>query len=63
MRVDSCAETGSALVVYEAATVLAAALKEASIASVVKVDDKTFHLLGSLNAEPYAAEMRGQIVT
>jgi PTS system glucose-specific IIC component len=39
------------------------ALKAAGIAAVAKVDGDVLHLLGDLNADQYAAEMRGQLAT
>jgi len=38
-----------------------AALKAEGIAAVVKLDGQTLHLLAGLNADQYAAEMRGQL--
>jgi PTS system glucose-specific IIC component len=35
------------------------ALRVAGIAALVVVDTQTLHLLAGLNADPYAAEMRG----
>jgi PTS system glucose-specific IIC component len=62
MRVDACAQTRLRLVVRDPAQVREAALKEQGIAAVVKLDGgKTIHLLSDLNADQYAAEMRGQL--
>ena len=50
------------LVVRDQAQVREAALKSEGIAAVVKLDQgKTIHLLAGLNADQYAAEMRGQL--
>jgi PTS system glucose-specific IIC component len=61
LRVDACAETRLRLVVRDRTQVRDAALKAEGIAAVVPVDDKTLHLLAGLNADQYAAEMRGQM--
>ena len=61
VRVDACAETRLRLVVRDAAQVREAALKAEGIAAVVKLDGQTLHLLAGLNADQYAAEMRGQL--
>lgn len=61
-RVDACAETRLRLVVRDASQISEAALKSDGIAALVKLDGgKTFHLLAGLNADQYAAEMRGQL--
>jgi len=62
VRVDSCAETRLRLVLRDGAQIQEAALKSAGIAELVKLDGgKTVHLLAGLNADQYAAEMRGQL--
>lgn len=67
VRVDPCAETRLRLVVRDAAQVRESALRSAGIAAVVRFDGKdggggqTLHLLADLNADQYAAEMRGQL--
>lgn len=61
VRVDACAATRLRLVVRDNAQVRESALKAQGIAAVVKLDGKVFHLLTDLNADQYAAEMRGQI--
>ena len=61
VRVDACAETRLRLVVRDEGQVREAALKAEGIAAIVKLDGKTFHLLAGLNADQYAAEMRGQL--
>lgn len=62
VRVDACAETRLRLVVRDGAQIQEAALKSAGIAGLVKLDGgKTLHLLAGLNADQYAAEMRGQL--
>jgi PTS system glucose-specific IIC component len=62
VRVDACAETRLRLVVRDASRIQAAALEAEGIAALVKLDGgKTLHLLAGLNADQYAAEMRGQL--
>ena len=61
VRVDACAETRLRLVVHDAGRVHEAALRAEGIAAIVKVDGQTLHLLAGLNADQYAAEMRGQL--
>jgi PTS system glucose-specific IIC component len=62
VRVDACAETRLRLVVRDKALVREATLESAGIAAVVMLDNgKTLHLLVDLNADQYAAEMRGQL--
>ena len=62
VQVEACAETRVRLVLRDQAQVQEAALKSEGIAAVVKLDQgKTIHLLAGLNADQYAAEMRGQL--
>jgi PTS system glucose-specific IIC component len=62
VRVDACAETRLRLVVRDGAQIREPALKAAGIAEIVKLDHgRTIHLLVGLNADQYAAEMRGQL--
>lgn len=62
VRVDACAETRLRLVVRDQSKIQDAALKSEGIAALVKLDGgKTLHLLAGLNADQYAAEMRGQL--
>jgi PTS system glucose-specific IIC component len=63
VRVDACAETRLRLVVRDKSQVRESSLKEAGIAAVVKLDGGVLHLLADLNADQYAAEMRGQLAT
>ena len=75
IRVDACAETRLRLVVRDAAQVREAALRSLGIAAVVRLDARdardardgqngqTLHLLAGLNADQYAAEMRGQLAS
>jgi len=62
VRVDACAETRLRLVVRDGAEVRESALRDEGIAAVVKLDGgHILHLLAGLNADQYAAEMRGQL--
>jgi glucose PTS system EIICB or EIICBA component len=62
VRVDACAETRLRLVVRDQTQVREAQLESAGIAAVVRLDNgKALHLLVGLNADQYAAEMRGQL--
>jgi PTS system glucose-specific IIC component len=64
VRVDACAETRLRLVVRDASQIRESALKSEGIAALVKLDGgKTLHLLAGLNADQYAAEMRGQLAS
>lgn len=62
VRVDACAETRLRLIVRDKALVREAMLESEGIAAVVTLGHgKTLHLLVGLNADQYAAEMRGQL--
>jgi PTS system glucose-specific IIC component len=61
VRVDSCAGTRLRLVVRDEKQVREASLKAEGIAALVKLPGQTLHLLADLNADQYAAEMRGQL--
>ncbi len=64
VRVDACAETRLRLELRDASQVREAALKSEGIAALVRIDGgKTLHLLAGLNADQYAAEMRGQLAS
>lgn len=63
VRVDACAETRLRLVVRDKTKVREGALKAEGIASVAAVGEQTLHLLAGLNADQYAAEMRGQLAS
>jgi PTS system glucose-specific IIC component len=62
VRVDACAQTRLRLVLRDERQVNDDALKSEGIAAVVRLPDHTCHLLAGLNADQYAAEMRGQLV-
>ncbi|HVH28339.1 MAG TPA: PTS glucose transporter subunit IIBC [Vicinamibacterales bacterium] len=61
VRVDACAETRLRLVVRDGTRIQETALRAEGIAALVNVDGQTLHLLAGLNADQYAAEMRGQL--
>jgi PTS system glucose-specific IIC component len=61
VRVDACAETRLRLVVQDESKVSEAALKAEGVSALVRLPEKTLHLLAGLNADQYAAEMRGQL--
>jgi len=60
-RVDACAETRLRLVLGDAGAVNEAALRSAGVAGVMRLADRTLHLVVGFNADQYAAEMRGQL--
>ena len=59
-RVDACAETRLRVVTTNGA-LDEAAMKAAGVEAIVKLPDRVVHLLTGLNADQYAAEMRGQL--
>ena len=59
-RVDACAETRLRVVTTNGA-LDEAALKAAGVEAIVRLPDHVVHLLTGLNADQYAAEMRGQL--
>jgi PTS system glucose-specific IIC component len=61
VRLDACAQTRLRVEVRDEAQVHDAALKAEGIAAIVKLSGRTLHLLAGLNADQYAAEMRGQL--
>jgi PTS system glucose-specific IIC component len=61
VRVDACAETRLRLVLRDDKRIDDAALANEGIAAIVRLPNHTCHLLAGLNADQYAAEMRGQI--
>ena len=61
VRVDACAETRLRVVVGDVGQVREEPPRAAGIAAVVKLDGQALHLLADLNADQYAAEMRGQL--
>jgi PTS system glucose-specific IIC component len=61
VRVDSCAETRIRLVVKEEGQIREDALRAEGIAGLVRLPSHVIHLLAGLNADQYAAEMRGQL--
>ena len=60
-RVDACAETRLRVVLHDDTHIDETALRKTGIDAVIKLPGKTLHLLAGLNADQYAAEMRGQL--
>ncbi len=60
-RVDACAETRLRVVLRDDTHIDEPALRQAGIEAVIRLPGKTLHLLAGLNADQYAAEMRGQL--
>jgi PTS system glucose-specific IIC component len=63
VKVESAAETRLRVVVRDSSAVDEAALTSAGIAGLVVVGEGTLHLIAGLNADQYAAEMRGQLAS
>ena len=61
VKVEAAAETRLRVVVKDPDVVDDGALTEAGILGSVVIGDGTLHLLAGLNADQYAAEMRGQL--
>jgi PTS system glucose-specific IIC component len=61
VRVDACAETRLRLVLRDEERINEAGLKSEGIGGIVRLPEHTCHLLAGLNADQYAAEMRGQL--
>ena len=62
-RVDACAETRLRLVLENEGSVDETALRSAGAVGVMRLANRTLHLVVGLNADQYAAEMRGQLAT
>ncbi|ACV76738.1 PTS transporter subunit EIIC [Nakamurella multipartita] len=62
-KVEAAAETRLRVKVKDGSKVDEAALANSGIAGVVKVGDGLYHLIAGANADQYAAEMRGQLVS
>jgi len=60
-KVESCAETRLRLVVGDETAINEDALCSAGAQGVMRLPDRVLHLLVGLNADQYAAEMRGQM--
>jgi glucose PTS system EIICB or EIICBA component len=60
-KVESAAETRLRVVVADVSPVDDAALTAAGIGGMVEIGDGVLHLLAGLNADQYAAEIRGQL--
>ena len=62
-RVDACSETRVRIVLRDDTRASESALLAAGVEAVVKLGSKTVHLLAGLNADQYAAELRGQLAS
>ncbi|MEZ5583082.1 MAG: PTS transporter subunit EIIB [Candidatus Competibacteraceae bacterium] len=62
-RVDACAETRHRLVLEQETAVDETALNAAGVQGVMRLANRTLHLLVGLNADQYAAEMKGQLAS
>jgi len=60
-KVESCAETRLRLVVGDETAINEDALRSAGAQGVMRLPDRVLHVLVGLNADQYAAEMRGQM--
>ena len=60
-RVDDCAATRLRVVVHDMVGVDEYGLTSGGIDAIVALPNNTMHLLVGLNADQYAAEMRGQL--
>lgn len=63
VKVESAAETRLRVVVRDSSAVDEAALASAGIGGMVPVGEDILHLIAGLNADQYAAEMRGQLAS
>jgi PTS system glucose-specific IIC component len=61
VKVDAVAETRLRVKIKDTSTVDEAVLTNSGIAGLAIIGDGTLHLLAGLNADQYAAEMRGQL--
>jgi PTS system glucose-specific IIC component len=60
-RVDECAETRLRVVLRDMSSVDETSLTNAGVEAIVRLPGNVVHLLVGLNADQYAAEMRGQL--
>ena len=60
-RVEACAETRLRLLLADEHAVDEAALRSAGVQGIMRFPERVLHLLVGLNADQYAAEMRGQM--
>ena len=60
-RVDECAETRLRLMLRDMSGIDENGLTSAGVDAIVRLPGKILHLLVGLNADQYAAEMRGQL--
>ena len=60
-RVDACAETRLRVELADEGTIDQQALMDMGATGLMKAAEKTLHIVVGLNADQYAAEMRGQM--
>ena len=60
-RADECAATRLRIILRDLASVDESSLTTAGVEALIKLPNNTIHLLVGLNADQYAAEMRGQL--
>jgi PTS system glucose-specific IIC component len=60
-RVDECAETRLRVVLRDPTSMDETVLTTAGVEAIVRLPANVIHLLVGLNADQYAAEMRGQL--
>ena len=60
-KVEACAETRLRLLLADEHAVDEAALHSAGVQGIMRFPERVLHLLVGLNADQYAAEMRGQM--
>jgi len=60
-KVEACAETRLRLLLADEHAVDEAALRSAGVQGIMRFPERVLHLLVGLNADQYAAEMRGQM--
>ncbi len=61
VKVEAAAETRLRVKVKDTSMVEEDVLKAAGVSGIVQVGDDVYHLIAGLNADQYAAEMRGQL--
>ena len=60
-RVDECAQTRLRVVLRDDTLIDASKLHQGGVEALIRLPNKTLHLLVGLNADQYAAEMKGQL--
>jgi PTS system glucose-specific IIC component len=62
-RIDACAQTRVRVEVRDAGLVRDQSLVDQGVAAVMRFPTRTVHLIVGLNADQYAAELKGQVAT